>query len=163
MHTRTKKHFYPLRWAVALGAVSDSIQRLTQSPPRWTEAHSQGLSKDPTVPTWVLQKRPRPPSLGKLRLSPSLSGHFRAPRMTTIRPPATLPATLPPSPPLLPFPPRLSPCCDNLSHPLPVPSRSPQSLSGKLRISTRISKRTPSVCGAGAVSFEALTWELWGL
>ena len=46
-----KKHFYPLRWAVALGAVTDSIQRFRERLSRWTEAHSQGLSKHPTVPT----------------------------------------------------------------------------------------------------------------
>jgi hypothetical protein len=48
----TKKHFYPLRWAVALGAVTDSIQRFRERLSRWTEASSeQGLSKNSTIPT----------------------------------------------------------------------------------------------------------------
>ena len=45
-----KKHFHLVRGAVTTWAASDSIQRLTQTPPRWTEAKGeQAISKESTV------------------------------------------------------------------------------------------------------------------
>ena len=68
----------------------------------------------------MLEKKPRQPPLEKPRLSPTLSGHSRTPRVTTFQPPTTLSVTLPPSPPLLPpSPPLLPPSPNPLSHPLP--------------------------------------------
>ena len=110
-----------------------------------TTEQLQVISKDPA---------PRQPSLGKPRLSPSLSGHFRAAKMTTTCPPATLPATLPASPPIArqlsqllpPALPLLPPALPLLPPALPVPPVSPSSsrfsqLSPEnFGIATRISK-----------------------
>ena len=52
-------NFSSARLGVTTWAASDSIQRLIQSPSRWTEASSeQGFSKDPAVPPCLLKSRP---------------------------------------------------------------------------------------------------------
>ena len=52
-------NFNPVRWAVTTWAATDSIQRLIQSPSRWTEASGeQGFSKDPAVPPCLLKSQP---------------------------------------------------------------------------------------------------------
>ena len=69
-----------MRWAVALGAVTDSIQRFRERLSRWTEASSeQGLSKDPTVPSECFKRdRARPAhrrcALGDYRGDPKFTG-----------------------------------------------------------------------------------------
>ena len=72
--TECKKHFYPLRWAVALGPITKRLSGLREGLSRWTEAHSHGFSKDPTVPTRVLKKNQHQAILGS---DSSFSGWLR--------------------------------------------------------------------------------------
>jgi hypothetical protein len=107
-----------MTWAVT-DRLSGSCEKLCDS----TTKQLQGVSKDPTVPSWMLFRHVSPPNFGDLRLSPSLSGHPSCCQKRLTCPLATLPAVLPGSPPIA----RFSQFLPRLSH-YPTTSPAPSSL-----------------------------------
>ena len=87
---------------MALGPITNRLSGLRERLSRWTEAHSHGFSKDPTVPTIVLNKTNTKPSLVQPRRSPAGSGHFGTAEMTTCQSSTLLPAHEPASPAIAP-------------------------------------------------------------
>ena len=76
---------------MALWPITKRVSVLRERLSRWTEAHSHGFSKDPTVPTRVLKKTNTKPSLVQTRRSPAGSGHFGTAGVTTSQPTTLLP------------------------------------------------------------------------
>ena len=148
-HGMQQKHFYPLRWAVALGPITNRLSGLRERLSRWTEAHSHGFSKDPTVPTRVLNKHQHQAILGT---ASSFSGWLRPlwncrndhlPILhPSPRPRAGFSGNRPASSP------GVFASSENLSRPLPNPS--PANF-GKRHEKLQSS---PSVCGLGVGFFK---------